>query len=452
VRPIDATEVAGEIARLRSEVSLREKLKGHMQRHPQWSAGLAVLFTLLVAGGAYWGMGRLLETPAPSEAETYYARGVHYLREESETVRSVDDAILQFHRAIQADSLFAPAWAGMAEAYWSRYTLDRRDASLAEAMQVEARAVELAPDLAETRVARARGLYARGDYEGVEPALGNASRDREVGYMALGYAGLAHLALGEFDEAEKDLEEVVRRRPDSHRSWLYLGKYHQDRGEYGEAAAAFQEAADLKPDSPYAWANLGASLLYQGRFEDAIPPLERSLRIDENAVARTNLGTAYYSLGDLDRAIEHYRIAAKTEPYRGIYWANLGDALITADRATEAGDAYKEAVAAGLETVRLTPGNMAAHSLLGLWAARVGDRRTAFEHAGLAVEAQNQNPSFIFNLAVVNVIFGEDEEGLGLLRKAVVEMGVSRSDLDLEPAFEQLRDDDRFRAIYDLSS
>jgi len=451
-RPADAGQVADEISRLRSEGSLRERLKGMMQRHPQWSMTLAVAGTLLMVVTIFLLLQLKLPDHDPSVAESYHTRGVHYLREESETVRSIDDAILQFNHAIQADSLYAPAWAGLAEAYWSRFLQDKRPASQEEAIRAEGRARELAPDLPATRLARARGMYARGEYEEVEEALGSAYDDPEVGDVAWAYAGLAKVSMSRYLEAEKDLQTAVKRNPASHRNWIYLGTCFQNRGEYDLAAAQFKKAAELKPESQVAWANQGASLLYQGRYREAIPPLEKSLKIEENAVARTNLGTAYYALGNLALAIENFRIAAETDPQRGVYWANLGDALLVNGQETEAREVYGMAVKAGKETARLAPGSMEARSSLALWAARVGDRDTAFTQGKWAMDNQPQNPAFVFNYAIIHILFEEDAEGLALLREAVVHLGVSKSDLDIEPAFERLRQDDRFQSIYQLAS
>jgi len=452
-RPSDAGQVADEIARLRKEGSLKERLKGAMQRHPQRSMMLAAAGTLVMVAAIF----SLLKwapppPPQPSEPETYYLRGAHYLREESETVRSIDDAILQFNRAIRADSLFAPAWAGLAEAYWSRFLLDKQPASQEEARRAEGRAWELAPDLPSTRLARARGLYARGEYKEVEEALGEAFDDPDIGDVAFAYAGLAKVALSHYMEAEQDLLTAVKRNPARHRNWIYLGTCYQNNSEYDLAAAQFKKAAELKPESQVAWANWGASLLYTGRYREAIPPLEKSLEIEENAVARTNLGTAHYALGNLALAIEDYRIAAETDPQRGVYWANLGDALLVNGQETEAREAYGMAVKAGREAVRIAPRNMDARSNLALWAARVGDRDTAFTQGKWAMDNQPNSPTFVFNFAIIHIIFGEDTEGLALLREAVVHLGVSKSDLDIEPAFERLREDDRFETIYQLAS
>jgi len=448
-RPADAERVADEIGRLRREGPWRERVKGVMQRHPQWSAMLAVLGTLalavlipLLAKGC---------EHVPTEAEIYTDRGVRYLREESETVQSTDDAILQFRHAIQADSLYAPAWAGLEEAYWTRYLKDKREESKIQALEAEKRAVELAPNLAETRLAVAAGLLAQGRYMEVEDALGGARKDRNVGDVAYAYAGRAHQALSDWLSAEADLKEALRRNPGSFRNWIYMGAYHQARGEFSEALKMFRQARTLKPDSPTAWANEGASLLYLGRFNEAIPPLERSLKIEENAVARSNLGTVYYSLGRIEDSIRQYEIAARLEPDSGTYWANLGDALAQAGRDSSATEAYAKAVVAGKKAVAANPNDMAARSLLGLWAARIGDRETALEQGEWAVREQGQTPAFVLNLAAIYVLCGEDEKGLTILGKAV-ELGTSRSDIALEPAFDRLRDDPRFQRTLRLAS
>src|SRR5690606_12981289 len=103
------------------------------------------------------------ERTSSTEAHDAYLLGVHQLR----TLRSVDilRARASFLRALELDPSYAAAHAGLASALVvaQGYALIDREQAIAEAEQASTRAVELAPDSAPVRSARATVLLNRGD-------------------------------------------------------------------------------------------------------------------------------------------------------------------------------------------------------------------------------------------------------------------------------------------------
>ena len=78
-------------------------------------------------------------------------------------------------------------------------------------------------------------------------------------------------------------EELVA---DNIRGTAYLGQQ-----KWSEAEQAFRAALELRPEQPRLLSNLAVALIQQGRTEEAVPLLDRSLAVDpQNLYALYNLG------------------------------------------------------------------------------------------------------------------------------------------------------------------
>jgi superkiller protein 3 len=100
---------------------------------------------------------------------------------------------------------------------------------------------------------------------------------------------------------------------------------------------AFQSALDLSPDHGDALIGLGTALFELGRYEAAIPPLERALRgmttiagleVREAAAARARLAWSLYYVGRYAEAVDAFERALRAAPegpglYNGLGWCHL---------------------------------------------------------------------------------------------------------------------------------
>ena len=415
----------------------------------RWAlAGLAL--AIIVAAFVIFSPGA---HPRP-EAQVYYERGVHYLREESETLRSLDEAIVMLQRSLEKDSTAAATWAVLGEAYWTRYDrFDRKkDApSRTEAARAVKRALALDADLPEVHNAIARGLIAEGDYRGAVREL-EIAVSREPRFDAAWVnLGRAYQNLGEYAKGLDALQKAVRLNPTSFRNYISLGNFHLRGEQYGEAEKAYRMATDLKPDSPLAWRNLGACLLYQGFAEKAAFALIRSLDYEESARTRTNLGIAYQYMARYDSAAVQLRKAADLEPANPNPWGSLGDALALLGNPAEAKTAYETAVRLGRDRMEASPMNPATHSDLAGWCAKAGDLACASSEAARALAIQPQDVHVLFANALVRCVQGRDDDALDLLDRAV-RLGLGRAEVMNDPVFVRFRENPRFKKILELAS
>jgi Tfp pilus assembly protein PilF len=119
--------------------------------------------------------------------------------------------------------------------------------------------------------------------------------------------GLQALSADKLKDADKYVGEAMKLAP-GHPDVLYLqGVLDLKRRNFADAQAALEKATQIDPTHARAFAALGMALSDQGRYEEAIPPLEKSLELDSaNAAWDTNwsLAQAYYQRGKYVEAVK----------------------------------------------------------------------------------------------------------------------------------------------------
>ena len=116
----------------------------------------------------------------------------------------------------------------------------------------------------------------------------------------------------------------------------------------------YSQVVSLAPDSFTGYYNLGGVRILQGKYEEAIPLLQRSLEIRKTADATSNLGTAYFQLHRYADSAAAFEQATQLDPTNYVFWGNLGDAYYWAPgRRAEAAAAYGKGIALGEEQLRV---------------------------------------------------------------------------------------------------
>ena len=175
---------------------------------------------------------RRRETAA--EAYDHYLRGRQLLHRVKQS--DLEDARRQFERSLALDPEYAPAWAGLAAVHATLYEwwgTRREDAAGAE--RASLRAIELAPDLAESHVARAQ----------------------------------AHSLAGRHSEAELEYEEAIRINPLLFEGYYEYARASFARGAIERSAELFRKAADVRREDFQSALFLGQSLEKLGRLAEA---------------------------------------------------------------------------------------------------------------------------------------------------------------------------------------
>jgi predicted ATPase/TolB-like protein/Tfp pilus assembly protein PilF len=222
-----------------------------------------------------------------SDAEDLTMRGralVHDVKQKE----NAEEAIELFRRALELDSDYVDAMAGIALArvyqVINLYRLEERDALLDEAEHMVNRGLALSPD--HFAILKARGLLLR--------------------------------ARGRFSEALVASEALISRNPVEPTAYKEIGLNKLYLGETQEAVEWFRRADAIAPRDPDRWAwlqGLGRALMQLGHPSEAVTVLSQALDSNPGYVrGRAWLAAAEALAGDVGRAGLHLAEYAAMEP------------------------------------------------------------------------------------------------------------------------------------------
>ncbi|MHB8411952.1 MAG: protein kinase domain-containing protein [Candidatus Acidiferrales bacterium] len=204
------------------------------------------------------------------------------------------EALQYFKDAIRIDPDYAPAYAGLADYYWSNQQLDPR-LSMGKAKEYAQRALKLDPDLAHAHTTLgAIRFYADWDWAAAEKefkrAIELSPSDAEAHRVYSFYLA----AMGRGDEAISEAQEAQRLDPLSIWTQITAGNVFYFTRHYNQAIAQCRKAVELDPDSVGGYDCLGSSYLAKGEYEQAIEASQKASNLSGNDPARlVGLGRAY---------------------------------------------------------------------------------------------------------------------------------------------------------------
>lgn len=160
---------------------------------------------------------------------------------------------------------------------------------------------------------------------------------------------------------------VLETAPDHARALHYAGVLAHQEGRSNDAVALIEKSLALEPDCADYHSNLGIVLQSAGRLDTAIDAFRRAIAIDpRHANAHSNLGVLLRAAGMPAEAEEAYRRAIEIAPDHIDAYTNLGVLLNGVGRTGEAAACYCKVIA-------LRPTHREARRLLALAHCVLGD-------------------------------------------------------------------------------
>jgi Tfp pilus assembly protein PilF len=308
---------------------------------------------------------------ANAEAYQLYLKGKFSWNKR--TGESLKQAAEFFRRAIEIDPNYALAYSGLAETYalFAAYSVAPGIDSLPQAKAAALRALEIDDQLAEARTALA----------------------------------------------------------------YYLSFYDWDRDG---AEKEYRRAIELKPNYATAHQWFGNHLSLQKRFDESIVLLRRAEELDQlSMIIGTNLGDTLLYAGKYDEAVAQYKRTIVRDPSFGYAHLALGIAYGTKGL-------YAEAIAKTREAIKL---NYAGKGYLGLWLAKSGKRDEAVKL--LSELDQEAAGGYVgdYAFALIYIGLGGKEEALNRLDKEMLGRSEIVSYIAVAPELDDLRSEPRFKAM-----
>jgi serine/threonine-protein kinase len=253
-----------------------------------------------------------------------------------------------FELALAKDPTFAPAHAGLANAYALMLVMPFNEVRFEIAQPIiraaADKALELDPLLADAEAARGLVLSGEFDWPGAEKAFQRAiGLDPRLTPSYTIYVLSTLRPLGKQHEALRLLRVALENDPLSVDVQREIGIVQNEAGRYEEAIDTLERVRAVDPDLPFVDESLARALTLAGRPAEALPLFERSdqlmgrprrnpglalayvlsdRRKDAEALAAEHQGGAfplvviYTALGDKDRAFEALEREAHLRPHR----------------------------------------------------------------------------------------------------------------------------------------
>ena len=362
--------------------------------------------------------------------------------------------------------------AGMDRRLWSNsYERDLRDvfalqADVALSIADEIRVTLTPPDRA--RLARVHAsnpdayqAYSKGRFfwnkrteEDLKKAIGffQQAVDKDPAY-ALAYDGLADcwLPLGWYGYLSPSAtfpyaKAAVTRAlslddalAEAHTSLAFVSLYY-DR-DWTKAEREFRRGIALNPNYANGHHWYAEYLTLVGRHKQAIAESERARELDPlSTIINTWLGSRYFFARQYDKAIEEYRNAVEMDP-------NFVPAHLVLGHAYEQKGMLKEAIVEFERAVSLA-GSSSIYAASLAHAYGVSGRRVDALRVleDLRKMAESRFVSS-YDLALAHLGLGENAKAFELLNAAVLERSPRVAFLGVEPRFDGLRTDPRFREL-----
>lgn len=144
---------------------------------------------------------------------------------------------------------------------------------------------------------------------------------------ALRLMGVLAIKKENHSDGEAYFRRAVELAPDFWTAWINLGVSLNEQQKFDKAEQAYLTALKLRPGNVHTLEKLGSNCMNDGRMEDAVSWLEKSLEEDpKHFPSLLVMGHALKTIGDQDEAIKAYRRCADSKPDFGeVYWslANL---------------------------------------------------------------------------------------------------------------------------------
>ncbi len=240
-----------------------------------------------------------------AEAYQLYLKGRYFWNKRTED--GFSRGIAQFKQAVEKDSNYALAYAGLADSYigLTFYNFAAPSETMPKAKEAAMRALAI-----DNRLAQA-------------------------------HASLAHILMNydwNWSETEKEFKLSIELNPDyaTARQW-YAVHYLTAQGRLEEALQEMKRALELEPTSLVMNTFMGATLYFAGRYDEAIEQCRKTIEMDPNfAVAHWHLGLAYEQKGMFDDAIAEFQKAITLSGGSPLMKAALGHAYAKSNRKDEA--------------------------------------------------------------------------------------------------------------------
>ncbi|MGH9376463.1 MAG: protein kinase domain-containing protein [Terriglobia bacterium] len=378
-------------------------------------------------------------------AYNLYLKGREALRGLPNT-ETVQKAMDYYKSALQQDSGFALAYAGLADANLRMYKQTRDRIWVDEATQAASQAQQLNSSLPEVYIALGNVYSATGKNAEAMQVLTRAVALAPNSDEAYRQLGNAYQAGGEESKAIAALKKALQIDPYYWVNADELGKAYDGAGDYEKALGEFQQVTHLAPDNAAGYENTGNVYTQEGKFSQAVPALERALQLSPSFWHYSNLGSAYLYVKRYADAAKMLEKAAAINPNQEALIGNLAEAYLFAGQKDKAHETFDKAIALAYAQLQVNPRDAETMGDLALYYACEGESEQALQFIRSARSIDPASAQYAYDEAVVQAFAGNTGKSLDALRQAF-QKGFSPAQAASDPQLQALQSQSGFKKL-----
>jgi serine/threonine protein kinase/tetratricopeptide (TPR) repeat protein len=365
-------------------------------------------------------------------AYEYYAQGRGYIEHRTDP-NEVQKALDAFTLAVQRDSTYAAAHAGLAQAYWAEYRLSKENDWATKAIAEAELADSLDDRLAYVLTTLGRVHDGTGRYTDAVEDFKRALAIDPLSYEARGGLATAYEHEGRLDDAEQTYKRAIAMRPDDWSGYTALGVFYFNHARYDDAIVQFKKVTEINPKDYLGFSDLGGMYYMKGMFKQAARMWEKAFALGHQYTVASNLGTLYYVEGDFGKSARAFEEALQIDDHDYVIWGNLADAYTQVPEDTSKASAtYTRAVQMAEKARQVNPKDARLLAQIGHYYAMLKDRAKALDVTNEALALSPNSPYVMYHAGATHEELGDREEAIQWLAKAIAN-GYSRAEIERQP-------------------
>ena len=220
--------------------------------------------------------------------------------------------------------------------------------------------------------------------------------------------------------AEEYYLKPIQLSPDRWDGYNDLGGFYLRRGRYQDAVRLFKQVIALTPNNAWAYSNLGSAYWYLGQTNKTKEYFEKSLVIQEDDTLYKNLGTIYFYENSFIEAAKYYTKASEINTQDHVLWASLAGAHYYAgEDELLVNSAFKKAIALASKKLEILPNDLDINLSLASYYAWVKQPQRSKQYLVTGKESSLLTVQHHFQIAVIYYLLEDTEHALEWLEKAL---------------------------------
>jgi len=382
-------------------------------------------------------------------AYNYYLQGREYYFAHSTKREYLELAISMFERALEVDSSFALAYAGLSDCYTSyvMFAIDVKLSWLEEAERTANKALSLDPDLAEAHRALSR-LYSV--QRKTEQAIQAAERAVEANpHYAEAWRLLASWYRGtkRYAEAEEALLKAMEVKPTESGLFTGLISLYHVWGKDDKADEYFRKGVEVQPTNDAIYITMSGVLVSRGNLQGARQMAYKALELNpQSSSGEAMLFSIFVLEEEVDSAAFHLQSTRQASPGPDFY---INMAVLAFMREDErVAHSYLDSSMALLEPMLQElegrPGEHDIRSAIALVLSMKEEREKAMEEVKIVREDLGDSlltmewSQVITFLSFTHIMLGQKAEAVELVRFLLENNLTSPAMLRLHPLYKKL--------------